>query len=184
MFPTAMSLPLPNTYWVIPDQLLAGEHPCGEDDLDARVRLERLHAAGIDCFIDLTEPDEMPDYRPLLPPQTLYMRCAIRDQGVPVDVAEMQSLQFRIRGALVSKRRIYVHCRAGIGRTGVVIGCFLAEGGIDGKSALKELNRLWKQSARAKSWPKVPQTSQQADYILRWPDNKLKSGEIPGIEQS
>jgi hypothetical protein len=182
-FATTMSLPLPNTYWVLPERLLAGEHPYGADDLDARERLDRLHAAGIDCFIDLTEVDEMPDYVPLLPAGTLYMRCAIRDQSVPADFAEMQSLQFRLRGALLAKRRIYVHCRAGIGRTGIVIGCFLAEGGLDGKAALKELNRLWRQSARAKSWPKVPQTSQQADYIRRWP-HKIKSGETPGILQS
>jgi hypothetical protein len=31
------------------------------------------------------------------------------------------------------------------------------------------LNRLWRQSERAKSWPKVPQTAQQADYVRRWP---------------
>jgi hypothetical protein len=28
--------PLPNTYWVIPGRLLAGEYPLGADDEDAR----------------------------------------------------------------------------------------------------------------------------------------------------
>ena len=34
-------------------------------------------------------------------------------------------------------RRVYVHCRAGIGRTGTVIGCYLAEQGLDGPAAVR-----------------------------------------------
>jgi hypothetical protein len=50
-----------------------------------------------------------------------------------------------------------------------VIGCFLADEESNGKTALKTLNRLWRQSERAASWPKVPQTAEQVDYIRRWP---------------
>jgi hypothetical protein len=49
-----------------------------------------------------------------------------------------------------------------------VIGCFLVEEGLQGKAALKELNRLWLQSERSRSWPKVPQTDEQAAYIRDW----------------
>jgi hypothetical protein len=174
--------PLANTYWVLPERLLAGEHPYGVDDADTLERLERLRAAGINFFIDLTEVDEMPDYRGLLPAQTLYMRSAIPDQSVPDDFAQMQSLQWRIRAALLVGQRIYVHCRAGIGRTGTVIGCYLAEGGLAGNAALEELNRLWRQSARSKDWRRVPQTSQQADYIRGWPPPS-KAGGAPGTLQ-
>ena len=80
----------------------------------------------------------------------------------------MEQILSQIRGALSLGRCVYVHCRAGIGRTGLVIGCFLAEEEGNGKSALKRLNRLWQQSARADSWPRVPQTREQADYIRRW----------------
>jgi Swiss Army Knife protein, DSP-PTPase phosphatase domain len=160
--------PLPNSYWVLPGRLLAGEHPFGEDPVDAHNRLARLREAGIDSFIDLTETGERPNYRRILPRQSEYLRFPIRDCEVPRDAAEMQELQARIRGALAAGRTIYLHCRAGIGRTGVAVGCFLADGGLDGKAALKELNRLWRQSARSQSWPTVPQTPEQADYIMRW----------------
>jgi hypothetical protein len=164
-----MKPPLENTYWVVPGRVLGGEHPCGENAAQTQDRLDRLRDAGINYFIDLTEPWENPDYRALLPKESHYLRCPIADTTVPDDVAQMHEIQLRIRNALTLGRRIYIHCRAGIGRTGLVVGCYLAEGGIDGASALKKLNELWQQSERAKSWPTVPQTDEQADYIRSWP---------------
>ncbi len=163
-----MKTPLPNTYWVLPGRALAGEHPSGEGKSDTLARLKCLHEAGIDYFIDLTEAGEMPEYRRLLPAKSYYLRCPMRDQEVPGDVALMHELQSRIRTALKLDRRIYIHCRAGIGRTGVVVGCYLAEDGLDGRAALKRLNQLWRQSERSQSWPAVPQTDEQTAYILEW----------------
>jgi hypothetical protein len=160
--------PLPNSYWVIPGRLLAGEYPLGADEADARARLARLDEAGIDYFVDLTEEYELPGYRHLLPARSTHVRSAITDTRVPGHAAQMQQILSDIRAALSLDRCVYVHCRAGIGRTGLVIGCFLAEEEQGGKAALKRLNRLWRQSARADSWPKVPQTREQADYIRRW----------------
>jgi hypothetical protein len=164
-----MDRPLPNSYWVIPGRLLAGEYPGGTDFTDSRTRLARVRDAGIDSFVDLTEEGELPPYRHLLPFHIKYLRCAIADHGVPGDGAQVQRLLGDMRTALAAGRGIYVHCRAGIGRTGLVMGCYLAEEGGDGKAAIKHLNQLWLQSDRARSWPKVPQTAEQADYILRWP---------------
>jgi hypothetical protein len=165
-----MDRPLPNSYWVIPGRLLAGEYPGGTDFTDSRARLARVRDAGIDSFVDLTQEGELPAYRHLLPFQVKYLRCAIADHGVPSDAAQVQTLLGNIRTELAAGRSLYVHCRAGIGRTGLVMGCYLAEeGGGDGKAAIKHLNQLWLQSERAKSWPKVPQTAEQADYIQRWP---------------
>jgi polymorphic toxin system DSP-PTPase phosphatase-like protein len=167
--PGTVDRPLPNTYWVIPGRVLAGEYPGGADDAQTHARLSRLHQAGIDSFLDLTEDGEMPPYRHLLPQHTEYLRSAIVDVSVPNNVVQTQELLAAIRGALSRERRIYVHCRAGIGRTGLVIGCFLADEQSNGKTALKILNRLWRQSERASSWPAVPQTAEQADYVRRWP---------------
>jgi hypothetical protein len=133
------------------------------------VRLARFREGGINHFIDLTEKGELPAYRHLLPVYTRYQGSPIADSCVPESVTQVQALLSDIRFALEAKRCVYVHCRQGIGRTGLVMGCYLADAAGNGKSAIKELNQLWQQSERAKSWPTIPQTPQQADYICRWP---------------
>ena len=172
-----MDRPLPNTYWVTPGRLLAGEYPGGSDFSDSRARLARLADAGIDYFVDLTVENELPPYRHLLPFRIKYLRSAIIDQSVPHDPAQVQKLLADLRTALTAGRNLYVHCRAGIGRTGLIVGCYLAEELKDGKAALKHLNQLWQQSERVLTWPKVPQTTEQADYIRRWPVQGRRSAQ-------
>jgi hypothetical protein len=164
-----MDRPLPNTYWVIPGRLLAGEYPGDPDDSRARLRLACLRDAGIDSFVDLTEEGELSPYSLWLPKQAEYLRSPIVDTGVPNNVSHTRDLLAAIHAALARGKGVYVHCRAGIGRTGLIIGCFLADEQSSGKAALKILNRLWRQSERASSWPKVPQTPEQADYVRAWP---------------
>lgn len=166
-----MERPLPNSYWVVPGQLLAGEHPTGrsrKQDEAKRERIELLLAAGLRCFVDLTEEGECQPYERLLPTTADYLRHPIRDCQVP-RAGQMRQIQDDIRAALAAGRGVYLHCRAGIGRTGTTAGCFLVEQGLAGDEALRVLNELWTdQSARAATWPAIPQTMVQADYIRHW----------------
>jgi ADP-ribosyl-[dinitrogen reductase] hydrolase len=152
----------------VPGKVLAGEHPGGTNVEATRERLQRLIAAGIECFMDLTDPRELKPYDPELPFSIEYLRKPIGDHGIPAKRAHMTEILDCIQDAMESGRCVYVHCRAGIGRTGMVIGCLLVERGLQGEAALDELNRLWQQSERSKNWGSVPETDQQVDFVRTW----------------
>ncbi len=167
-------LPLANAYWVEPPRLLAGEYPGAASEAETRARLDALRAAGIDAFLDLTAPDEREPYDALLPPGTLYERHPLRDHGLPDSDEHMERIVAVLRDWLRRGRRVYVHCRAGIGRTGMVVACHLVRGGLDGEAALRELNRLWRASPRSATWPAVPETEEQSEWVLEWARTALE----------
>src|SRR6185437_2745791 len=72
--PSAKPTPLRNSYWVIPGKVLAGEHPSGSNREATRDKLQRLIGAGVECFIDLTEPNEIKPYDRELPFSIEYLR--------------------------------------------------------------------------------------------------------------
>ena len=75
---------------------------------------------------------------------------------------------------LSTRPGVYLHCRAGIGRTGITVGCYLRELGEPGDAALAELNRLWQQNARSGSWPEVPETAEQAQFVHAWKPRRAR----------
>lgn len=184
--PTAASPPLPlrNCYWVLPGLLLAGEHPGGATRARTKQRLQQLQAAGIECFLDLTHPAEMARYDADLPFNIEYLRKPIQDHGLPASQGQMTEILDCIHGSLQARRPVYVHCRAGIGRTGMVIGCLLVERGLSGEQALIELNRLWQQCKRAKSWAFIPETDDQTNYIRSWNQPPPKRQAAPGARRA
>jgi ADP-ribosyl-[dinitrogen reductase] hydrolase len=173
MQPALPAPPLPNTYWALPGLLLAGEHPSGLTPEATRHRLDSLLACGIECFLDLTHPAEIDPYDGALPFHVEYLRKPIRDHGLPERREHMMEILDCLHDALRSGRPAYLHCRAGIGRTGMVVGCLLVERGLTGEQALDELARLWQQSERSKFWPSVPETEAQSDYVRSWKPRKL-----------
>ncbi len=176
-------LPLANCYWVVPGRLLAGEYPGGASPEATRERLRRLTEAGIAGFIDLTQPGELASYEAELPAGVAYVRKPIPDHGLPEERSHMAGILDSVRKALGSPHPVYLHCRAGIGRTGMVAGCLLAEQGLGGEGALAELNRLWQQSARSELWPSIPETDAQVEYVRRWATAAAGEGD-PLLETS
>ncbi|MEO8019483.1 MAG: ADP-ribosylglycohydrolase family protein [Pseudomonadota bacterium] len=166
--PTPISKPLAESYWVIPGRLLAGKYPGGKTPKEAERRVGALLEAGFDTFIDLTVAGELPPYDIYLPATVRYTRKPIPDHGVPTFPEHMAEIQAEIDTALKRGGRVYVHCRAGIGRTGIAVACHLVKQGMPPDAALIRLNELWQDNERSATWPDVPETDEQRDYILAW----------------
>jgi ADP-ribosyl-[dinitrogen reductase] hydrolase len=155
--------------------LLAGEHPDAGELAATRDRIEILLAAGVRSFVDLTEADERESYQELLPAHVRYANFPMPDHSLPRSSQQMREIQQTVELGM-RDGAVYVHCRAGIGRTGVAIGCYLREQGESAQGALSELNRLWQQNARAASWPSIPETEAQEQYVRAWQAQGTEAG--------
>ncbi len=174
--------PHPNTYWVDPGRLLAGEYPGSLDPELARAKLQQFLDAGVTFFVDLTEEGELESYDRWLPSaadgegesagqeKVVHRRHPIRDLRVPESPTAMATILDEIAGALAEGHRVYVHCWGGVGRTGMVIGCYLVRGGLDGPAALARVQRLYASMSEAKrrAHPRSPETEEQRRYVEQW----------------
>lgn len=174
--------PVDETYWVVPGRLLVGAHPGSRSRAQAMDRLRRFLEAGVTCFLDLTESTESPGYEMLLPFETPtgrrveYLREPIVDHGVPANRETMARIIAMLDAALESGHIVYLHCRAGIGRSAMTAGCWLAERRGSGDAALLELADLWQQAAQSSRWPRVPETQEQVEFVRTWTAGDIASG--------
>lgn len=166
--------PIPDSYWVEPGRLLAGEYPSRSDSLAARKRLEAFLDAGLNTFVDLTHAGELHPYEPVLRELAEargipleYTRLPIQDHSVPTP-AEMRVILDTIEKALAGGRNVYVHCWGGVGRTGTTVGCYLIRGGISSEEALKRLAGWWSRVPKRAYFPQSPETSEQWEFVRRW----------------
>lgn len=104
----------------------AGEYPGDKDEVLARDKIEHMVNFGVRHFVDLTEEDELLPYSHLLPEGTTHTRFAVPDCGAPEDPAQVQALIKKIR-LLGGNSGTYIHCHGGVGRTGTIVACLLAE---------------------------------------------------------
>lgn len=171
---TNLPVPIPESYWVIPDLLLAGEYPLREDIEESKQRINAFLDAGINTFIDLTEAGELLPYETFLReisgrrsiPITCH-RFPILDYGLP-SVDAMKTILNTIDDALLNQQRIYIHCWGGVGRTGTTIGCYLVRHGQTGEEALLQIADWWRGVPKSASFPQSPETRAQRRFILNW----------------
>jgi hypothetical protein len=150
----------------------------------AQAKLAGLLDCGIRTVINLMEVDEVDhERRPFADyacgleelgrrrglAVTTY-RLPIRDLGTP-SAAQMQQILDKIDASMAAGRPVYVHCWGGIGRTGTVIGCWLARHGrAQGEAALMTLATL-RIDDEAAARPS-PETYAQREFVLGWEEGK------------
>lgn len=169
-----LTRPIPESYWVEPGRLLAGEYPAQFNNELTRLRIDALIQAGFNTFIDLTKPNETIAYiRTLMDEAKLYevevqhKRFAIGDFGLPTP-EHMTTILNTIDAELQAGRKIYLHCWGGIGRTGTTVGCYLVRRGKTGEEALRQLAEWWQTVPKSQIHLRSPETREQAEFIRNW----------------
>jgi protein-tyrosine phosphatase len=147
-------------YWITP-QLAIIPRPRGEDWLDDEMKA--LRDAGIDVIVSMLEPYEA-EQLGLDQEEQAAKRAGISlisfpipDRNVPQDRQKFEAFLSGLEERISAGRRVGVHCRGCIGRSGVVTASLLIRSGIPAKDA-------WAQIAIARGYP-VPDTAEQEAWV-------------------
>lgn len=119
--------------WVTPS-LAVGHAPMSYNHLD------RLKKAGIDSIINLCA--EFPDL-PLIEQKAGFdvYYLPIEDEEIP-EMENMDKALEWIDESIYLGKKVMVHCRHGIGRTGTIVSAYLLRKGLSAKLVQKKLKKL------------------------------------------
>lgn len=118
---------------------------------------------GIDKIVSLLEPDEAADLGLVGEAAACsghgidFAQFSIPDRGVP-ELGAFRSLVEKLIHDLNAGTNIAIHCRAGIGRTGILASCILIRSGVEAEQAIRQISM-----ARGVN---IPDTEKQMEYIL------------------
>lgn len=135
--------------WVLPGVLMASVEPTG-------LRyLERVRSMGVNSALNLTEDDWPEDW--IKGSGMDYHHIPVEDFGVPTRDQALEAVSW-IRAHL-GKGAVMVHCRAGLGRTGTIIGVYLVETGMDPSDAIETIRT---------NRPGSLEVREQERFVLEW----------------
>jgi hypothetical protein len=152
--------------YTVAQRLLAGEYPGAPDAALAERRLRSFVEERVTTFVDLTHPaDGLAPYAHLLPAGARRVSHPIVDFGTTT-VPHMTRILDDVDAALADDGSVYVHCLGGVGRTGMVVGCWLVRHGLDESDAVRVIRRLRRDLPDA--WASSPQTPAQRAIVSAW----------------
>ncbi len=166
-------VPIAESYWVVKHQFLAGESPASPYfEEKTRSNLDALLDADIRCFIDLTDPAESTPYADELFEIAGWYDLDVVYGNYPLDTTDVdapeqiKSILDVIDGSIAAEQPVYVHCNAGVGRTGVIVGCYLVRHGMSGEQALEQIAELRQHVSNA--WQRSPESDAQVELVKSW----------------
>lgn len=147
-----------------PGKLALAARPRGGDWLEDEIASWRR--AGIDTVLSLLTPEEERDLdlqsegHEARAQGLEFIPFPIPDREVPNSETKFTSALEELDASLSSGENVAVHCRQGIGRTGLVAACLLVSKGLTPEAAVTRLS-----AARGVA---VPETAEQRRWIDRY----------------
>lgn len=149
--------------------LFAGQYPGSKNAALHAIKLYDLEMLNIDCIVSLMEVSESKRFTPYQQtlmqrnPKIEFFNYPITDMSVPTK-KQLYDIVHHIQTLLTSKKRVYIHCWGGHGRTGVVVGALLIYNGYTPQNALAKIKEE-RMKTPFKEEPS-PQTDEQIEFIL------------------
>ena len=147
-----------------PGRLALSARPRGGDWLDDDIA--NWKHSGIDAILSLLTPEEerdldLEDEAAAAKKHSVdFSSFPIPDRQVPRSESSLRQLVESVNSKLRAGGNVLVHCRQGVGRTGLVAACLLIKNGMSPGAAVETLST-------ARGVP-VPETSEQRDWIERF----------------
>ncbi len=176
-------VPFSQSYWVVPGKLLAGYYPGDLNTFQMEAKLKKLLGAGIRYVINLMEENERKQGDPFPSIENAIVRYAkrvginvtcvrrpIKDGTVPT-LEYIRDILDEIDNAVSQGKSVYVHCWGGKGRTGTIVGCYLARHEYaQGEDVLKLIQKLRRHDPEY--YRASPETPQQRDTVTNWQEER------------
>jgi protein-tyrosine phosphatase len=152
-----------------PGRLAVAARPRGGDWLKDEINAWRK--AGLNAIVSLLDTNEAKQLN--LEQESsvaesngiCFFSFPIPDRGTPASTRETLSLLSTLAAGLDQGQNVAVHCRQGIGRSGLVAASLLVMAGTDAEKAIETVS-----AARGLT---VPDTAEQLQWIKHLPSEKL-----------
>ncbi|MBU6392172.1 MAG: dual specificity protein phosphatase family protein [Planctomycetes bacterium] len=150
-----------NFSWLIQDEIAGMGRP-----MAIVADLEFLKDNRVESIVSLTE---LPLHKTLIEEFGFeYKHIPIPDFSTPTQEQIEEFVTF-VNNLLSSKKKIVVHCEAGIGRTGTMLACYLVSKGYSAENAISEVR---------KRRPGSIETMEQEDTVVKYEEklSRKRSG--------